>query len=142
MTMNAIAVNIGCFTCAQATGRAEERPRSGRPCVTRRSQDRYIRNTHLRNHFQTATATAANIHNTHNNRISGACTRPGGLSARRPYVGCVLARRHRVNRVNLARLHNNGIAFFSLTSRGLPFIEMMAGFENPVREINVMSTCA
>ena len=28
-----------------------------------------------------------------------------GLSARCPYVGCVLVRRHRVNRVNWARTH-------------------------------------
>ena len=31
---------------------------------------------------------------------------------------------------------------FSLTSRGLPFIEVMAGFENTVGEINVMPTVA
>ena len=31
--------------------------------------------------------------------------RKGGLSARRPYVGCVLARRHRINYVNWARTH-------------------------------------
>ena len=31
---------------------------------------RYIRNTNLRNRFQTATATAANTHGTHNNRTS------------------------------------------------------------------------
>ena len=56
--------------------------------VTTRDQDRYcyIRNTHLSNRFQTATAT-------------------GGISARRPYVVCVLARRHRVNRVHWARTH-------------------------------------
>ena len=76
MTMNAVAMNIGCSTRAirhqrfQATWRTEDRPRSGRPQVTTRGQDRYIRNTHLRNRFQSATATAANTHGTHNNRIS------------------------------------------------------------------------
>ena len=112
MTMSAVAMNIGCSTRAirhimqrfQATGRTEDTPQSGRPRVTTRGQDRYIRNTHRRNCFQTAKATAANTHSTHNNRIS-AHTAPnrlceGGLSARRPYVGCVL--RHRVN---LARTH-------------------------------------
>ena len=62
-----------------------------RPLVTTRGQDRY--NTHLRNRFQTATATAANTHGTHNNCISVQTVhnrlREGGLNARRPYVGCV-----------------------------------------------------
>ena len=73
-----------------------------------RGQDRYIRNTHPRNRFQTATATAANTHGTYNNHISVLTVRnrlrEGGLRARRPYVSCVLARRHRVNRVNWARI--------------------------------------
>ena len=80
MTMNAVAMNIECSTHAirhlkqrfQATGCSEDRPRSGRPRVTTRGQGRYIRNTHLRNRFQTAAATAANINCTHNNRISAA----------------------------------------------------------------------
>ena len=78
MTMNAVAMNIGCSTRAirhlrqrfQATGRTEDRPRSGRPSFTTRGQDRYIRNTHLRNFFQTDTAIPASIHGTHNNCIS------------------------------------------------------------------------
>ena len=108
MTMNAVALNIGYSTRAIRhlifTGRMEDRPRSGRPRVTTRGQDRYIRNTHLCNRFPTTTATAAYTHGTHNNRISARTVRnrlrEGRLSARRPYVGCVLARRHRVNRVN------------------------------------------
>ena len=109
MTMNAVPTNIGCSTRAirhfrlrfHATGRKEDPPRSGRQRVTTRGQARYIRNTHQRNRFQTATATAANNHGTHNNRISAQtvrnCLSEGGLCARRPYVCCVLARRHRVN---------------------------------------------
>ena len=66
----------------------------------------YIRNTHLRNHFQTATATAANTHGTYDNRISAQTVhnrlRERWRNARHPYVGCVLARLHRVNGVNLA----------------------------------------
>ena len=61
---------------------------------------------HLRNRFQTVSATAAKTHGTHNNRISAQivrnCLREGGLSARRPYVDCVLARRTWVTRVNWA----------------------------------------
>ena len=64
MTMNAVAMIIGYSTRAirhlrqrfQATGRMEDRPCNGLPRVTKLGQDRYIRNTHLRNHFQTATA--------------------------------------------------------------------------------------
>ena len=69
----------------------------------------YIRNTHLRNRFETATATAANTDGTQNNRISIQTVRKrlreGDLSARRPYVGCVLARRQRLNRINWAHTH-------------------------------------
>ena len=108
-----------CYSTPWATGRTEDRPRSGRPLVTTRGQDRYIRNTHPRNRFQTATTTAANTPNTHNKCISAQTvrTRLGGVSACRPYVGCVLARRHRVNRVHIRHVHknagldNNGIAF-------------------------------
>ena len=107
MTIKAVAMNPGCSTRAilhlrqrfQATGRTEDRPRSGRPRVTTRGQDRYIRNTHLRDRFQTATATAANSHGTYNSRISTQTVlnrwREGGLSARCPHVGCLLARCHR-----------------------------------------------
>ena len=62
MTIVADAMNIGCSTHAirhlwqnfQATGRLEDRPRSGCLCVMTNGQDRYILNTHLRNRFQTA----------------------------------------------------------------------------------------
>ena len=117
MTINAVAINTGCSTRAirhlrqrfQATWRTEDRPRSGRPRVTACGQDRYIRYTYLHNRFQTATATSANTHGTHNNRISAKNVRnglhKGGRSARRPYVGCVLARRQSVNIVNWAHTH-------------------------------------
>ena len=112
MTTNAVAMNIGCSTRAirhlmqrfQATGHTEDRLRSGRPLATMRGQDRYIRNTDLRNRLQTATATAANTPGTHKNRISAQTVRyrlrEGGLSACCPYDGCVLARCNRVNCVN------------------------------------------
>ena len=83
MTMNAVAMSIGCSTCAirhlrqriQATGRTEDRSRSGRQRITMHGQDRYIRNIHRGNRFQTATATAANTHGTHSNRISAETVR-------------------------------------------------------------------
>ena len=97
----------------RTTGRTDDWPRRGRPRVTTRGQDRYIMNTHLRNRFQTATATAANTPGLHNNRISGQTVRNrlrgNGLHGRRPYVGCVLTQRHRVNRLNWARLHTRWI---------------------------------
>ena len=92
--------------------------------VTTRGQDRYIMNTHLRNGFQTATTTAANIPEFHNNRINAKTVRnrlrENGLHARRPHVGCVLTRRHRQNRLNWARVQirwirrrwNTGVVFF------------------------------
>ena len=54
MTTNVVAMNIGCSTRAirnhrqrfQATGCTEDLPRSGRPRVTRRGNDRYIWSTH------------------------------------------------------------------------------------------------
>ena len=123
--MNAIAMNIRHLRqCFQAMGRTEDRPRSGLPRVTTRGQDRYIWHTHLCNHFQTATANAANTHAAHNNPIYTHTVRnrlrEGRLSARRPYVGCVLVRRHTcVNRVNWSRTHQNwlrqqwnGVLFF------------------------------
>ena len=50
MTMNAVAMNTGCSTRAirhlrqrfQATGRTEDRPRSGRTRVSKLGQNRYI----------------------------------------------------------------------------------------------------
>ena len=41
-----------------------------------------------------------------------------------------------------AGLVNNGIAFYSLTSRGLPFIEVMVESGYTVEEMNVMPTVA
>ena len=61
----------------QATGRTEDRPRSGSQHVTTCYQDCYIRNTHLRDRFQNATATAAYTYGTVNNRISAQTVRNG-----------------------------------------------------------------
>ena len=53
MTMNAVAMNIGCSTCAflhltqgfQATGCTEDQPCSGHPRVTMHGRDPFSRNT-------------------------------------------------------------------------------------------------
>ena len=65
-----------------------DRPRSGRPPVTSRRQDRTIRLAHLRNRHLTATETALKTVGTHNRQISpktvGSQLREIGLRARRP----------------------------------------------------------
>ena len=70
-------------------------------------------NIHLRNRFQTATATAANAPGLHNNRIRAQTVRnhlrENGLYARRPYIACVLTQRHRQNRLNWPRVHTRWI---------------------------------
>ena len=124
--MNAVAMNIGCSTRAirhlrqrfQATGRRDDRPRSGRPRLTTRGQSH--------------SSTVTNTHGTDNNNISGqtVCNRLRE-GARRPDVGC-----------QGFGATSPRKAFFSLTSRGLPFIEVIAGFEYTVGEMNVMPTVA
>ena len=113
MTMKAVAMNIGCSTRAfrhlrqrfQATGYTEDRPRIGRPDVTTRGQDRNIRITHIASKLPHLLLQTLMIHITtvYLPKLCAITLREGGLSARRPYVGCVLARGHRVNSVNWAR---------------------------------------
>ena len=88
----------------QNTGTTRDRPRSGRPPVTTPKKDRYLRQIHLRNSFQTATATA----NTALGRqISGQIVRRRlrqyGLRPHRPLLGLRLTRQHRQNSVVWAR---------------------------------------
>ena len=77
----------------RTTGHTKYRPRSGRPSVMSRHQDRYIRLTHLRDMFLVPVVTAANTRGIHNNRISAQTARnrlrEAGLRARRPYIGPV-----------------------------------------------------
>jgi len=93
------------------TGSTRDLPRSGRPRVTSRAQDRYILNQHLRDRFRSATDTAAVTPGTHNNRMSAQTVRnrlaESGLHGRRPYVGSVLSRRRRNNREQWALRHIN-----------------------------------
>ena len=69
MSTEYVARHVGCSSRAipnirvifRTTGSTNDSPRRGRPCVTTLSQDSYIMNTHLRNLFQTATATVYGI---------------------------------------------------------------------------------
>lgn len=83
------------------TATTNDRPRTGRPRVTTPGQDRYIRVLHLRDRTITAESTAARVPGLR--RISGQTVRNRlrevGLRARRPYVGNVLQRHHRVGRL-------------------------------------------
>ena len=95
------------------TGHLADRPRSGRPRVTSRRQDRTIRLAHLRNRHLTATKTALNIVGTHNRQISpktvGSRLREIGLRARRPYVGLPLTQAHRLRRMAWLTAHAPGL---------------------------------
>ena len=117
MTMNDVAMSIGCSTRAirhlrqrfQARRHAEDRPHSGRPRVTARGQDSYIGipTCAIASKLQQLMLLTPMVHKTTvylPKPCAIACAQ-GGLSARRPYVCCVLARRHRVNRGNWACAH-------------------------------------
>ena len=91
------------------TGHLADRPRSGRPRVTSRRQNRTIRLAHLRNRHLTATETALNTVGTHNRQISpktvGSRLREIGLRARRPYVGLPLTQARRLRRMAWLTAH-------------------------------------
>ena len=109
---NHFGVNVSTFERLvrrlRETGHLADRPRSGRPRVTSRRQDRTIRLAHLRNHL-TATETALNTVGTHNRQISpktvGSRLRETGLRARRPYVGLPLTQARRLCRMAWLTAH-------------------------------------
>ena len=104
---NHFGVNVSTIECLvrrlRETGHLADRPRSRRPRVTSRRQDRTIRLAHLRNRHLTATETALNTVGTHNRQISpktvGSRLREIGLRARRPYVGLPLTQARRLRRM-------------------------------------------
>ena len=109
----------------QQSGNTRDRRRSGRPRVTSLRQDTYIRVTHLRNWLQTAALTARSIPGLRNisprtvrNRLRKRNIRP-----RRPTIGPVLQRRHRVAR--LALLDEIGRVSCSQTSHISTWIAVM-----------------
>jgi transposase len=68
MTIAAVAQHFGCSRTTihslqrrfAATGSVYDQPRTGRPRVLTRRQDAYIRVTHMRNRFLSASDTARN----------------------------------------------------------------------------------
>ena len=73
------------------TGSVADRPRSGRPRVSSRRQNRTIRLPRLRSHNQTATETALTAVGTHDRPFHYGTVRnqlrEAGIRADRPYVG-------------------------------------------------------
>ena len=108
------------------TGRANERPRNGRPHMTSQRQDRHLRLIHPRNRV-TAEDTARRTPGLVNVRISGQTVRrklrESGLRAKRPVVRPILKQRHRTARLACApacrrwRLHIWQHILFSDESR-------------------------
>ena len=76
---------------------------------TSRHQDRTILLAHLRNCHLTATETALNTVDTHNQQISlktvGSRLREIGLRACRPYIGLPLTQAHRLRRMAWLTAH-------------------------------------
>ena len=140
MSTEYVARHVGCSSRAirnlrvrfRTTGSTNDLPHRGRLCVTTHGQDRYIMNTHLRNLFQTATATAVNIPSLHNNRISAQIVRnrlrENGLHARRPYVGCVIVKIDLIGHVHtLVGYGDPGIPFFFRMNQDFLYNVVMAG---------------
>ena len=152
MTMNVAATNIGCFTHAirQAKGQTKDCP-----CEVRAS--RRVAKTAI---FGTPTCAIASklpklLPLTHMVHITTvylpklcviACTRVDNVHVVQMLVVCWRDVTEPI--VLIGHVHTNSdldineIAFFSLTSRGLPFMKVMAGFEYTVGAINVMQTVA
>ncbi|GFR62538.1 transposable element Tc1 transposase [Elysia marginata] len=81
------------------TDTVRDRPRSGRPRCTTQRQDRNLVRNHVINRFLSASASSRQTRGRNNQRISAnTVTRrlsTSGLRARRPYIGPILAQRHR-----------------------------------------------
>ena len=96
----------------RTTGTTDNRPRPGRARVTTRREDAFMRQSHLRNRFQTPEETARNIRGPHNNRICRRTVsnriREAGIRARRPYVGLPLTRA-RQRRMDWLQRHHPGL---------------------------------
>uniref|UniRef100_A0AAZ3RBG3 Transposase Tc1-like domain-containing protein n=1 Tax=Oncorhynchus tshawytscha TaxID=74940 RepID=A0AAZ3RBG3_ONCTS len=112
-----VARAITCNVCTvrrlrqryRGTGQTADRPRSGRPRVTKPAQDRYIRTSHLRDRYRMATTTARVTPGTHNPSISAQTVRhrlrEAGLRDCRPVVRQVLTRHHWQQRRLWAQTH-------------------------------------
>ena len=91
--------------CYLQTGRVLDRQRFGRPRVTTRGSDNFIRLIHLRHRFLPAkdTARAFDI----SAQTTRNCLREAipPIQARRPFKGQVLTARYRVSRLKSAKRH-------------------------------------
>lgn len=94
-----------------ATNSTDDRPRSGRPRVTTRRQDRQIVRHHLQDRFTRAAETARNTIGTHHRAVSDRTVRrrlnASNLICRRPAVGPVLTQHHRRERLHWAQQRQN-----------------------------------
>ena len=95
------------WTRYQVMGLAHDRSGSGRPGASSQRQDVYIRGVHLRNHYQSAEATAQIIPG--RCRVSGRTVqnrlRAHGIRPHRPCVRPLLLLRHRRARLQWSQNH-------------------------------------
>jgi len=113
-----IAAHFGCSVVTirnlrrrhGASGSVADRPRSGRPRVTSRTQDRHILLDHLRDRWLPASTTAASVIGSHGRPISQQTVRrrltAQRLRPRRPFRGPILSIRNRMNRMQWAQEHS------------------------------------
>ena len=89
----------------QQQNEVQDRPRTGRPRVTTRAQDRYIRLIHLRNRRQTVTMTARSIPTRRPIHAQTVINhlREHGMRPRRPAIRPILTPRHRRIRLQWCR---------------------------------------
>ena len=92
-----------------ATGSVIDRPRSGRPRITSRQQDRQIVLSQFRNRFQTAAQLARETRSIHGNRVSESTIRrrfrDHGLRSHVAYSGNMLTPERRRNRFVWCQQH-------------------------------------
>lgn len=95
----------------RTTNTTDDRPRTGRPRVTTRRQDRHIVRRHVQNPFQQASETARQTVGTHGRPLSTATVRrrlsSRNLQCRRPHRGPILTPRHRRERLQFAQQHQH-----------------------------------
>ncbi|GFS03425.1 transposable element Tcb1 transposase [Elysia marginata] len=91
------------------TDTVSDRPRSGRPRCTTQRQDRNLVRNHVNNRFLSASASSRQTKGRNNQRMSANTVRrrlsTSGLRSRRPYIGPILAQRHRHQRTLWAQEH-------------------------------------
>ncbi|GFR88520.1 transposable element Tc1 transposase [Elysia marginata] len=84
------------------TDTVSDRPRSGRPRCTTQRRDRNLVRNHVNNRFLSASASSRQTRGRNYQRMSANTIRrrlsTSGLSARRTYIGPILAQHHRHQR--------------------------------------------